>query len=116
MRLGGASVRNVLEGQQRGRVACLRVEYLARVQEHDAPPNARKFAIYFVALDGRMIFGDRFENCAQLRDIPLTAFNLINQMSPDIPVDELEDLIESPACSNDAQLLIEHQKRVADGI
>ena len=63
-----------------------------------------------------MIFGDRFENCAQLRDIPLTIFNLINQMSPDILIDELEDLIESPARSNDAQLLVEHQKRVADGI
>jgi hypothetical protein len=31
-------------------------------------------------------------------------------MSPDILIDELEGLIESPACGNDEQLLVEHQR------
>src|ERR1035437_6960525 len=92
------------------------IEHLTRIQEHDAPPNSGEITIDFVSLDRRMIFSDRFENCAKLRDIPLTIVNLINQMPPDILIDELEGLIEGPARGDDAQIVIEHQKRVANGI
>ena len=78
-------------------------------------PTRGKVTINFVSLDRRMIFGDRFQNCAQLRDIPLTVVNLVNQMSADISIDEMEDLKEGPACGNDAQVLIEHKKGIANG-
>ena len=60
-------------------MSAVRIEYLARVQEHDAPSNAGEITIDFVSLDRRMIFSDRFQNCAELRDIPLTIVDLINQ-------------------------------------
>jgi hypothetical protein len=38
----------------------LLIEYLARIQEHDAPPNSREITIDFISLDRRMIFSDLF--------------------------------------------------------
>src|SRR3989337_2604272 len=93
-----------------------RIEHLTRVQQHDAPPNAGKIAINFVSLDRRMILGDRFQDCTQLGDIPLTVVNLVNQMPPDSLTGELEYLIESPARGDDAQVVVEHQQRVTNGI
>jgi hypothetical protein len=74
--------------------------YLAIRQPNST--TAAPAAAAITDLDSCVIFSDRFEDCAKLRNIPLTTFNLINQMSPDILIDELEDLIETPARSNDA--------------
>src|ERR1035437_6744845 len=92
------------------------IEHLTRIQEHDAPPNSGEITIDFVSLDRRMIFSDLFQNCAKLRDIPLTIVNLINQTIADIFIDEMKCLIEGAARGDDAQVVIEHQKRVANGI
>ena len=114
--LNGTPVRNVLEGQQCGGMSAGLIEHLARIQEHDAPPNSGEITIDFVSLDRRMILGDRFQNCAKLRDIPLTIVDLVNQMTADILIDEMEGLIEGPARGDDAQVVVEHQKRIANGI
>src|SRR5664279_2363425 len=92
------------------------VEYLARVEEHDAPSDAGKIAIDLISFDRRVIPGDRFENRAKLRDIPLTVFNLVDRKTRHILICELEELIEGPARGDDAQLLVEHEKGVADRI
>jgi hypothetical protein len=93
----------------------LRIEHLAGIQEHDPAPDSGKFTIDFISLDRRMILGDRFEKGTKLRDIPLTIVNLVNQMPADIFIGELEGLLEGSARSNDAQILIKHQKRIANG-
>src|ERR1700692_4283589 len=93
----------------------LLIEYLAGIQEHNASPNSGEITINFVSFDRRMILGNRFQNCAKHRDIPLTFVNLINQMSTDISVNEAEDLKEGPARGNDAQVFIEHKKGIANG-
>jgi len=63
-----------------------------------------------------MIISYRFQNCAKLRDIPLAIVNFINQMPADILIKEMEDLKEGRARGNDTQVVVEHQKRVANSI
>jgi len=46
----------------------------------------------------------------------LTIVNLINQTIADIFIDEMECLIEGPARGDNAQVVVEHQKRVANRI
>ena len=109
--LDGTAVGNVLESQQCGGMRALRIEHLARVQEHDAAPDSGKFTTDFIPLNRLMILGDRFQKGAQLRDIPLTIVNLINQMPADILIGELEGLVKGSTRGDDAQVLVEHQKR-----
>ena len=53
---------------------------------------------------------------AKLRDIPLTAVNLVKQTSTDIVTHEPKGLEERPAGREDAQILIENHERIADRI
>ena len=55
-------------------------------------------------------------NRPELGDIPLAVVYLIDQVVADILIGEVERLKERPACGDDAKLVIEHQKWVADGI
>src|SRR5450830_1400613 len=114
--LNSAPVGNILEGQQRDGMSALLIEHFARIQEHDAAPNARKFTIDFISLDRLMVLGNRFQKGAKLRDIPLTIVNFINQMPANILIGELEGLVKGSARGDDAQVLVEHQKRVANRI
>ena len=63
-----------------------------------------------------MTFNTLFQNCAKLSNIPLTLVNLINQPTADILIDELESLQEGAARGQDTQVVVEHQKRIANRI
>jgi hypothetical protein len=46
----------------------------------------------------------------------LSAVNLIKQVAADIVAHKPEGLIERPARGDDAQVMVEHDQRVTDGI
>ncbi len=95
--LYGAPVGNVLECQQDGGVGALLVENLARVEQHDAMPDRGELALDLISFDRRLIFCDRFQKIAKLRDVPLTAVDLIKQLAANIFAHEPKGLVEGPA-------------------
>src|SRR6185437_2015040 len=107
---------NVLEGQQHSRMDAILVKHLAHVQQHDASSDQRKLAVDLIPLDRHLILSDCLQQFAKLWDIPLTIFDLIEQLAANILPGELEGLIKRAARGHDALIRIEHQKRVAHGI
>ena len=111
-----APASDVLERQQNGGVRSRLVEHLARIQQHVAPSDRRKDAVDLIALDRRTIRRDLFQHGLQLRQIPLAAVDFPEQAPDHVLTHEPEGLIEGAAGGDDAQILVEHQERVANGI
>jgi hypothetical protein len=97
-------------------VGLILIEDLARIQEHDAPTDRRKRSIDLVALDRRAAGCDRLQKVAKLRNVPLTAVNLVKQTPNDIVSHEPKGLEEGAAGGDDTQILIENHEWIADGI
>ena len=112
----GAPVGNVLECQQHGGVGALLIEHLAGIEQHDAPADHGKFAVDLISLDRRLAVRDRLQEITQLRDIPLTAVDLVKQTPADIFANQPEGFVEGSAGGDDAEIVVEDHEWIADGI
>jgi len=92
------------------------IEYLSRIQEHRSPSDNGKISLDFVSLHHGVLGRNVLQQQPKLGDIPLAISQPIYRTTLNILTIQLERLMESAVCSDDAQVLIENQERIADRI
>src|SRR5580693_1626068 len=92
------------------------VEHLAGIQEHRAAPYAGEIMLDLVVVHDAMLRHDTFEEKPQLRDVPLTVAQRVERPPYRIGLRDLESQIERPARGEHAQVLIENEERLVNGV
>src|ERR1700756_5619903 len=90
--------------------------HLARVQEHRTPADFGKFPLDLVTLHHAVLQGDIFQQQPKRGNIPLPVAQRVNRTILNALTGHTEGLAKSAVCSDDTQILIEHEKRIVDRI
>jgi hypothetical protein len=114
--LHGTPLGDVLDGQEDRGVAILLVEQLARVEQHDAPPDDGEVPLDLERIHDGMLRGDVGQQRAQFRDVPLAIAQRVHGKTLHVLTLHPECQIERAVCGDDAQILVEHQQGLADGV
>jgi hypothetical protein len=69
-----------------------------------------------IGLEGAALRNNVFEDGPEFRDVPLPVAQFEEQPALRLPGRHRESAIEGAACGNNAQIQIEHEKRLAYGI
>src|SRR6187549_1135309 len=75
-----------------------------------------KVLLNFVRIHHAMLWRDVLQQQPKLRDVPLIVAKRINGAARDVLPLQHESQIERAVCRDDTKVLIEDQKRLADGI
>jgi hypothetical protein len=92
------------------------VEHLASAQAHDAPSEAGKLAVDLVPIYDAVLGQDFFQESLELCDIPLTLAQVVQQPPLGALTIDPERQIKGSARGYDAEMAIEHDQRLGDGI
>jgi hypothetical protein len=92
------------------------IKDFARIQEHDAPSDARKIMLHIVVFHGSSLREIFPQEHAKLRNIPLAVTEVIQELAQGIHGIDFERQIEGLARGNDAKILIKNNKRFPDGV
>ena len=92
------------------------IPYLTRVYEQRAHAHRGKMVLYLVPFDGRILRNHLFEKGAQRGNAPLAVVEVVKKFALRIFVRQSEFFIERAACGDDAQLLIQNNQWLADGV
>ena len=113
---GGTPIGDIFECQENELAGVSLNKYLARIQEHRAPSDNGKVSLDFVSLHHGVLWRDVLQQQPKLGDIPLTIAQPINRTTMNVLTIHPERLIESAVRSDNTQVLIENQERIADRI
>ncbi len=113
---GGAPLGYIFDGQENELVSISLVEHLPRVQEHRASSDIGKFPLDLVTLHHGVLRRDILQQEPKLGNIPLAIAQRVNRTILNVLTIHPECLMESAVCSDDTQVLIEDQERIADRI
>src|SRR3989344_151502 len=92
------------------------IPYLTRVYEQRAHAHRGKMVLYLVPFDGRILRNHLFEKGAQRGNAPLAVVEVVKKFALRIFVRQSEFFIERAACGDDAQLLIQNNQWLPDGV
>ena len=113
-RFGVLAVGNVVDGKQ-GLLPCWRNRWnFARVQHQDAVAAGRQIDFDFVILGDVVSRRDPVEEAAERLDVKAMVTEIGKSLSDRIPGLDREASVEGRAGGNDAQLVIEHDKGLAN--
>ena len=113
---GDAPIGDIFDGQENELVGISLVEHLPRVQEHRAASDNGKVAFDFVTFHNRVLGRDVLQQQPKLGNIPLAIAQPVSRTTLNVLKIHPECLVESAVCSDDTQVLIEDQERIADRI
>jgi hypothetical protein len=105
-----STLRNVIDGQEQGRMAVVLIENFASVEEHDAMSNLRKRVLDLVVLQHGIVGRDLLQLRAQTRNVPLAITYLAKQPAVRLLAICTESQVEGAASRDYAQILVEHEK------
>ena len=114
--LRGALPGDVLDAEQDGRIGTSLIEHLPCVQAHRAVSDAGKLMLDLIVLHHTLLGYDFFQEQPKLWNVPLSVAQLVKTPALGVLRADLEDRIERAAGGYHAQVLVEHQNRLADGI
>jgi hypothetical protein len=80
--LGGATLGDILDSKQDGRVVVVVVEDLSSIEQHDPSTNYRKILLDLVFLHDAVLRHDPLKAVSQIRNIPLA----VTQGSEQLPL------------------------------
>jgi hypothetical protein len=113
---GGTPISDIFECQENEIAGVSLIEYLPRIQEHQTPSDNGKVALDFVSLHHGVLWRNVLQQQPKLGDIPLAIAQPIYRTTLNVLTIHPERLMESAVCSDNAQVLIENQERIADRI
>ena len=113
---GGTPISDIFECQENEIAGVSLIEYLPRIQEHQTPSDNGKVELDFVSLHHGVLLRNVLQQQPKLGDIPLAIAQPIYRTTLNVLTIHLERLMESAVCSDNAQVLIENQERIADRI
>jgi hypothetical protein len=111
-----APLGDVLDREQERGGVVVGVEQPAGVEEHGAPAEAGEVVLDLVALDRHAPRDDLLEQVAQVGDVPLAVAELVEVAAEGVVAADPEGLVERAAGADDAQVAVEHEQGVADGV
>ena len=92
------------------------VEHLAGVEQHRAPPNPGEFLLDLIRLHHRVLGHDLFQKQTERGDVPLAVPERVEPPSLGVLSIDLEGQIKRAARRDDAQVLVEDEQGLADGV
>ena len=113
---GGTPIGDIFECQENEIAGVSLIEYLPRIQEHRTSSDNGKVSLDFVSLHHGVLWRDVLQQQPKFGDIPLAIAQPIYRTTLNVLTIHPERLIESAICSDNAQVLIENQERIADRI
>ena len=96
--------------------AAIFVKHPARVEQHHAPADRREFVLHLIGVYGAALRNDVFEERAEPRNVPLPAAQVEDQLAFRLARGHRESPVERAARGDDAQVRVEHEKRLAYGV
>jgi hypothetical protein len=113
---GGTPIGDIFECQKNEIAGVSLIEYFPRIQEHRPSSDNGKVSLDFVSLHHGVLWRDVLQQQPKLGDIPLAIAQPIYRTTLNVLTIHPECLMESAVCSDNAQVLSEHQERIADRI
>jgi hypothetical protein len=101
---------------QQSRVGIFLVQNHAGNQQHGASSDVGKLMLDLVILDLAMLRNDFFQEQSKPRNVPLTIAQSVKQPALGAGLRDLECQIERATRREHPQVLVEHEKRLADGV
>ena len=83
------------------------------VEQHDLAAERLEIVLDLEILDGRAARQQLFEQLAQPRDVPLAVADLVDEPAQHVVRRDREGAVERAVGAFDAQVLVEHQQRLA---
>ena len=113
---GGTPIGDIFECQENEIAGVSLIEYLPRIQEHQTPSDNGKVSFDFVSLHHGVLWRDVLQQQPKFGNIPLAIAQPIYRTTLNVLTIHPERLMESAVSSDNAQVLIENQERIADRI
>ena len=107
---------NVLDGEQERHMRVALRHNRPRIEQHGAAADLGKLVLDLVAVEHRLIREDLFQKCPQHRNVPLAVTQRVKQPPLRIIAACLKRLVERAASGDDAQILVQHQQRLAHSV
>ena len=114
--LGISTLGYVFYRQQEGRGRAVLVEHLSRVEEHHAPADGWEFVLHLIGLDGAVFRDHIFEDSPQSRNVPLPIAQQVELSALRVPRLHRESPVKGSTRGNYAQVSIENDKRLPNGV
>ena len=89
---------------------------MSRVEEHHASADRWEFVLHLIGLDGAVFRDHVFEDSPQSRNVPLPIAQLVELSALRVPRLRRESPVKGATRRNYAQVSIEHDKGLPDGI
>ncbi|HEV2699686.1 MAG TPA: hypothetical protein VGU90_16965 [Terriglobales bacterium] len=113
---GGTPIGDIFECQENKIAGVSLIEYFPRIEEHRPSSDNGKVSLDFVSLHHGVLWRNVLQQQPKLGDIPLAIAQPIYRTTLNVLTIHPECLMESAVCSDNAQVLIENQERIADRI
>ena len=107
---------DVGHAEQDGGVRISLIEHFAGAKADRAPPEAGKLAVDLIGFDDAVLGKHLFQERLELRDVPLAFAQVVQEPPLGVLTIDLELEVKGPARRYDAELAVEHDQRLIDGI